>query len=160
MDRQESTPSAISGTVGAAMVNIPKTLPRTSTVGDVRSLFADDHVHLVLVVASDRRLLTTIERSDIAAEAPDEAPAVHLGRLEGRTASEWWPIKRTTEWLKSQGRRRLAVVDAGGHLRGLLCLKRSGTCYCSDAGVLARRHEPAEERGEPEEVGTHSAIER
>ncbi|MBT2550221.1 hypothetical protein [Arthrobacter sp. ISL-65] len=91
--------------------------------------------------------MTTIERSDIAAEAPDEAPAVHLGRLEGRTASEWWPIKRTTAWLKSQGLRRLAVVDAGGYLKGLVCLKRSGTGYCSDADVLARRREPAEERG-------------
>ncbi|MBT2534400.1 hypothetical protein J7E83_20165 [Arthrobacter sp. ISL-48] len=90
--------------------------------------------------------MTTIERSDIAAEAPDEAPAVHLGRLEGRTASEWWPIKPTTAWLKSQGRRRLAVVDAGGYLKGLLCLKRSGTGYCSDAGVLGRPRGQAEER--------------
>lgn len=146
MDRQQGTRPAASGTAGAAMVKFPNTLPRTSTVGEVRSLFADEHVQLALVVAADGQLLTTIERSDIAAEAPDEAPAVHLGRLEDRTASEWWPISRTTAWLKSLGRRRLAVVDADGHLRGLLCLKRSGTGYCSDAGVLARQREQAEAR--------------
>jgi hypothetical protein len=146
VDRQESPRRAASRTVGALMVKIPKTLPPTSTVGEVRSLFADDHVHMALVVAVDGELLTTIERADIAAEAPDAAPAVHLGRLEGRTALESWSINRTTEWLKSQGRRRLAVVDAGGHLRGLLCLKRSETGYCSDAGVLARQWESAEAR--------------
>ncbi|WP_454810492.1 CBS domain-containing protein [Paenarthrobacter nitroguajacolicus] len=127
------------------MVKIPKKLPPTSTVGEVRSLFADDHVHMALVVAADGKLLTTIERADIAAEAPDTAPVVHLGRLEGRVALEWWSITWTTEWLKSQGRRRLAVVDAGGHLTGLLCLKRNGTGYCSDAGVLGRSRAQAEE---------------
>lgn len=145
VDRQEKAPRAVSGTVGALMVTIPKTFPPSSTVGEVRSLFADDHVHMALVVAADGELLTTIERPDIPAEAPDESPAVHLGRLEGRTALECWSINRTTGWLKHQGRRRLAVVDAGGHLLGLLCLKRSGTGYCSDAGVLARQQESDEQ---------------
>ncbi|MFE4082426.1 hypothetical protein [Paenarthrobacter sp. YIM B13468] len=146
MDRQEKTPRAVSGTVGALMVTIPKTFPPSSTVGEVRSLFADDHVLIASVVAANGELLTTIERSDIPAEAPDESPAVHLGRLEGRTALEYCSINRTTGWLKHQGRRRLAVVDAGGHLLGLLCLKRSGRGYCSDAGVLGRQQESDEQR--------------
>ncbi|MFP3581379.1 hypothetical protein SB659_17600 [Arthrobacter sp. SIMBA_036] len=136
----------MSGTVGAWMVTIPKTFPPSSTVGEVRSLFADDHVHMALVVGAHGELLTTIERADIPTEAPDATPAAHLGRLEGRTALECWSINQTTGWLNHQGRRRLAVVDAGGHLLGLLCLKRSGTGYCSDAGVLARQQELGEQR--------------
>lgn len=85
LDRQQGTRPAACGTVGAAMVKFPKTLPLTSTVGEVRSLFADEHVQLALVVAADGQLLTTIERSDIAAEAPDEAPAVHLGEYPSCT---------------------------------------------------------------------------
>jgi hypothetical protein len=34
--------------------------------------------------------------------------------------------------------RRIAVVDEHGALLGLLCLKRSGTGFCSDDDVAAR----------------------
>jgi len=40
--------------------------------------------------------------------------------------------------MEETGRRRLAVVDPGGRLAGLLCRKRSGRGFCSDEGVAAR----------------------
>src|SRR5438105_2546300 len=121
--------SAPTDTVGSSMVTIPKTLNRGSSVGEVRSFFLDDHVHMALIVAANRRLLTTIERADIADEVPDEAAAIDFGRLEGRTAPAWWSIGQATAKLSSQRLRRLAVVDGHGKLVGLVCLKRSGTGY-------------------------------
>jgi hypothetical protein len=39
--------------------------------------------------------------------------------------------------------RRLAVVGAEGELLGLLCLKRSGSGFCSDEDVAARAADQA-----------------
>jgi len=40
--------------------------------------------------------------------------------------------------MSRTGRRRLAVVDDGGVLVGLLCLKRTGRGFCSDLDVASR----------------------
>ena len=40
--------------------------------------------------------------------------------------------------LIAAGARRLAVVDGHGLLRGLVCLKRRRTGFCSDLDVRAR----------------------
>jgi len=47
-------------TVADVMVRHPKLCHEYSTVGDVRQLFADDHVHAVLIM-SGTRLLTVID---------------------------------------------------------------------------------------------------
>ena len=41
--------------------------------------------------------------------------------------------------MQASGDRRLAVVEDDGRLLGLLCLKRSGDGFCTDAGVAERR---------------------
>jgi hypothetical protein len=41
------------------------------------------------------------------------------------------------------GRRRIAVVEPDGTLVGLLCLKQSGSGFCTDAGVAAMRRSRA-----------------
>ena len=129
--------------VADAMVTRPKTLGLQTTVDQVRVLFEDDHVHIALVVDLEGRLVTTIERSDIAPEVDGSALAAGVGTRAGRTIHPGRPLSEATSDLLSRGRRRLAVTDDRNHLLGLLCLKRSGLGYCSDNGVLARAKERA-----------------
>jgi CBS domain-containing protein len=126
-------------TVGAAMVRFPKTCSRTTTVHQAREAFRDDHVHALLVV--DRSvLLAVVERGDLVGRH-GAAPVRWLGTLRGRTVDPAVGLSGVRDTMLSTGRRRLAVVDTRGRLLGLLCLKRSGAGFCSDAGVLARTQE-------------------
>lgn len=124
-------------TVADVMVRHPKLCRADTVAGDIRRLFADDHVHAVLVV-SGARLLTVVERGDLGQETADSTAAVSLGRLSGRVIA---PTVRadTALWQMTRaGRRRLAVIGPEDTLLGLLCLKRSGTGFCSDADVRQR----------------------
>jgi CBS-domain-containing membrane protein len=125
------------------MVTRPKTLPPECTVEQVRSLFRDDHVHMALIVDARGHLLTTLERSDVPADARGTAKAGAFGVIRHRTIDPKLPAGVATAVLQAAGRRRLAVVDGRGKLLGLLCLKRTGLGFCSDAGVASR----AAERG-------------
>ena len=126
------------------MVTFPKRLGADARIADVRAEFEDEHVHMVLVVDRDGRLVTAIERLDLTPELDASSLASVCGRLEGRTVSPMTPLPAITRLLGSTGRRRLAVVDDDGLLRGLVCLKRSRSGYCDDKDVRAR----ANERGE------------
>jgi len=125
--------------VSEAALSAPRTSPPDTTVGQARALFDDDHLHALLVVDGGR-LLAVVEREDLVGAAAD-TPVGGLGRLRGRTVGPAADLGRTHAHLLAQGRRRLAVVDAEGRLVGLLCLKRSGLGFCSDADVRARAEE-------------------
>nr|WP_241248634.1 CBS domain-containing protein [Nocardioides sp. KC13] len=121
------------------MVQRPKLLPSTATVLDVRDFFRDDHVHAALVVDGDR-LLAVIEPDDLESddlEAGEDGPARAMGTLLGRTVAPYADLWTIWRWMTSNGRRRMAVIE-DGRCVGLLCLKRSGRGFCSDAGVRAR----------------------
>ncbi len=120
------------------MLTAPKTLGTGACIADVRTEFEDDHVHMVLIVDRVRRLLTAIDRADLSSDQDGSAGASALGGLEGRTVQRTTPVTIVAELLGTTRRRRLAVVDGDGRLRGLVCLKRSGAGYCSDQDVLAR----------------------
>lgn len=130
-------PSPATPRVRHAMVTVPKTHTPDTPVEEVRLLFDDDHVHMALVVAGNR-LVTTIERSDLVDSIPGTVLAGQVGTLAGRVVHPERPLDEVTTELRRSGRRRLAVVDGSGGLLGLLCLKRNGSGYCSDEGVLAR----------------------
>ncbi|GAA4915925.1 CBS domain-containing protein [Actinomycetospora succinea] len=123
-------------TVADAMLRRPKVCEPSTTVGQARAMFADDHVHAVLVVADDV-LLAVVERADLEG-APDHAPAGERGRLLGRVVGPDADLHET--WHAMTGR-RLAVVDTQGRLLGLLCLKRHGRGFCSLEDVAARERE-------------------
>lgn len=127
-------------TIADVMVRHPKICHEDSTVGDVRQLFADDHVHAVLIVSATR-LLTVIDRADFDPEGTDSAPAARLGRLSGRVIAPTEPADTALQQMIAASRRRLAVVGPDGTLLGLLCLKRSGTGFCSDENVRQRQRE-------------------
>lgn len=131
-------PPAETACVADAVVRAPKLCGPDTTVADVRALFADEHVHAALVVAEPgTRLLAVVERADLAALPPD-FPAARAGTLRGRVVAPTAPLPPTHDAMVRAGRRRLAVTDASGALVGLLCLKRSGLGFCSDADVVAR----------------------
>jgi CBS-domain-containing membrane protein len=131
----------LAGRVADVMVTSPKTHGPRCRPQTIREFFEDDHVHMALVVTADGRLITTIERSDLARATPGATCAVELGTLVGRTVAPSQPLAAAREMLVPEGRRRLAVVDASGRLLGLLCLKRDGTGFCSDKGIRERAEE-------------------
>lgn len=126
-------------TVADAMIRAPKVCGRATTVAEVCEQFRDDHVHAVLVV-HDGKLLSIVERSDLGS-APAHLAARLAGRLHGRIIGPDADLDATRHRMTASGRRRLAVVDRTGRLLGLLCLKRTGTGFCSDADVQARADE-------------------
>lgn len=127
-------------TVADVMVRHPNLCHEDSTAGDVRHLFTDDHVHAVLIT-SGTRLLTVIDRADLGPETADSAPAARLGRLSGRVIAPTAQTDIALQQMIAVGRRRLAVLGPDGTLLGLLCLKRSGTGFCSDENVRRRQRE-------------------
>jgi hypothetical protein len=128
--------------VGDAMVTYPKVHDPGSGLAEIRALLEDDHIHMALIVTAGGRLVTTIERSDLAAATSGSAAVTRLGTLIGRTAGPADPLGAATAALLREGRRRLAVVDDCGRLLGLLCLKRDGTGYCCDEGIRGRAQRP------------------
>lgn len=128
-------------TVADAMITVATLNDAGTTVGRARALFTDDHLHAVLIV-DDGRLVAVIDRTDLPAHLPDDAPAAPLGALAGRVVGEGVRLDEVRPMMASSRRRRLAVIGPDGAYRGLLCLKRSGAGFCSDADVLARRADP------------------
>ena len=118
------------------MLTIATVSNTAATVGDIRAMFDDDHVHAAVIVA-DGVLTAVIERTDLES-CPLDDTAVHVGTLQGRIVESDTPLEQAKQRMLRSGRRRLAVIDADGIYRGLLCLKRTGTGFCSDRDVKAR----------------------
>ncbi len=130
----------LAGAVQDAMLRRPRTTPAEATVAELRRFFADDHVHAALLVEDGERLVAVLERDDLAGAAW-WTRARDVGALAGRIVRPDADLA-TVRASMHAGRRRLAVVDADGRLLGLLCLKRHGRGFCSDAEVAARPGTP------------------
>ena len=124
-------------TVADVMITRPKSLRSDASLGEVRAVFEDDHVVMVLLT-EDGVLRGALLRGDLPDDAAPSAPARPFSSTTGRTVDPAESADAVFRWLLERGRRRLAVVDAGGRLLGLVCLKRRRTGFCSDAGVAAR----------------------
>ncbi len=121
-------------------VTYPKLHSGDATVGELRAFFLDDHVHMALLV-DGRRLVGTVERTDLGRDLPDDLPARFAGSLQGRVVGPDMSARSALAAMRAAGRRRLAAVDRAGNLLGLLCLKAAGNGFCSDEGVADRRRE-------------------
>jgi CBS domain-containing protein len=119
------------------MVTRPAVHRPWTTVGELRPFFEDEHVHMALIVYAGR-LLGVAERDDLEA-TDDTTPALAVASLDGRTVAPTAPLADAREAMSEAGRRRLAVTTDDSTLLGLLCLKASGSGFCSDADVDARR---------------------
>jgi hypothetical protein len=126
-----------SRTVADVTVRLPKTLALSTTVGEARAEFADDHMHMLLLTSNGFLLGTLVPADLLDAERDDELALVYAV-LAGRTVPPTVNAEVMRRVLVSSGQRRRAVVDRDGALLGLLCLKQRQSGYCSDADVRAR----------------------
>lgn len=129
-------------TVREVMLTVPKTLPIDTSSTRAAAVFEDSHVHLLLLTTNET-LRGTLTREDLPTSSPPTASALSLSTLTGRTTTPEQPIPAIHRWMVASGQRRLAVVDPGNRLLGLLCLKRDRTGFCTDSGVAARARERA-----------------
>jgi predicted transcriptional regulator len=128
------------------MVTRPAVHGASITVGELRQLFDDDHIHMALLVRNDE-LVGAVERADLSAVVSNATPAREIAALNGRTIGPDAALSEAITAMKRSGRRRLAVTTEDGRLLGLLCLKASGRGFCSDADVAARRGALLEQSG-------------
>jgi len=138
--------------VGEAMLEDPQVSSGSTTVEEARAVFRSTHVHMLLLTTTGRvgePLLGTVVRDDLPPQGQAGATALSYAHLRGRVVGADVAADDVRRTLHEAGRRRLAVVDDAGRLLGLLCLKRDGSGFCTDAGVRARRT-----RGE-DGVATH-----
>ncbi|MBN1093196.1 CBS domain-containing protein [Blastococcus sp. TML/M2B] len=133
-------------TAADVMIAGPKVVSGDVSVGDVRHVFEDDHVVMVLL-AERGFLLGALLRGDLPDTVPASAPALPLSTTSGRTVLPTEPVAAVLRRLRDARARRLAVVDGAGRLLGLVCLKRSRTGFCRDAGVAARSRATSRSRG-------------
>jgi CBS domain-containing protein len=131
-------------TVAEVMLRTPVRHPLSTTVGEIRDFFRDDHVHAALIVSPAGYLEAVVERDDIAGCQALDAAAAPLGKLAGRTVPAGASLAEVRRAMTAAGRRRAAVISAGGGLLGLLCLKASRAGFCSDQDVRARARNEAD----------------
>jgi CBS domain-containing protein len=115
-------------TVADVMLTAPKTLPPDTSVAVAREALADDHVQILLLGDGRdfRGAVTAIpERADAAAPALGYADAGAETIAPTETAEAGYERARRTPT------RRVIVLDRGGQLVGLLCLKRSLSGFCT-----------------------------
>lgn len=124
-------------TVADAVVTGVRLSGRDTTVGELRTLFRDEHVHAAVIV-EDGVLLAVVDRADLEGTACDDDAALPLGRRRSRTIGPDVDLGLARRLMLATGRRRLAVVGDDGRFRGLLCLKRTLRGFCSDRDVRAR----------------------
>ncbi|ALU73709.1 hypothetical protein H351_31080 (plasmid) [Rhodococcus erythropolis R138] len=120
------------------MINYPKRVDSTITIGQAEELFTDEHVHMLLLV-ENQQLVGTLLRTDLHnTPLPAELPAKPFSVLNGRWIHADHDAVDLLAWMSTQRIRRLAVADETLNLKGLVCLKRTGTGFCSNADVQGR----------------------
>ena len=117
-------------TVAEVMISRPKTLATTATVADARRLFENPSVRTALVV-EDRRYAGELTRDDVDG-VDDGAVLAELASTSTGTAAHDDTVASALAQMDASGTDRLAVVDADGTLRGLVCLSRSHGQLCTD----------------------------
>jgi len=125
-------------TAAEVMLTIPVRHPVSATVREIREFFRDGHVHAALIVDSAGYLKAVLEQGDITGCLALDAAAAPLGRLAGRTVPPEASLAEVRQAMIRTGQRRSAVTSPDGRLLGLLCLKASGTGFCSEQDVRAR----------------------
>lgn len=124
--------------VSNVMVTQPKTSSAALSIAGAHELLADAHVHMVLLVKG-HRLVGTLVREDLPPTAAAFEAVLPYAVLDGRLISPTADADLARLAMSRQAVRRLAVVDDGHRLLGLLCLKASHRGFCADSDVIARK---------------------
>ena len=117
-----------------AMLFEPRATPAGTPLTQAREMFANPHVKLLLVVGDDGRFAGTLTREDLRDDATGDATVGDLARADAPRTGPGAPVGQAVELLQATGTDRLPVVDDDGRLCGLVCMDRSGTHFCVDAG--------------------------
>lgn len=139
MQRGRFGTDGASATVGDAMLRHPTVHPAGLTVREARAAFEASAKLRVLLLVHDGLLVSMVVREDLSGAEDPSTAAADVGTLDGACVAADAPLGATFEDMVRSGRRRLAVVEPGGRLIGLLCLKASRSGFCTDAGVAAMR---------------------
>jgi tRNA-Thr(GGU) m(6)t(6)A37 methyltransferase TsaA len=107
----------------------PRTVPHHATIGEVRQLFDNPRIRVALLVQHGT-CIGVIGRGNIEATARDEDAAGSIARTPETIPAEA-SLAQAHRALVGHATGRLVVVDEHGKLQGLLCLKHSGTGFCS-----------------------------
>lgn len=135
--RDIAVPALTGRSVADAMIHSPKVCGPTTSIAQLRDMLRDDHVHAALIV-DHGELLAVVERSDLVGSLTLDGGSRAAAYIEDRVTRPDAGLAATWKAMTTAGRRRLAVIDSDRQLLGLLCLKRSGLGFCSDADVRAR----------------------
>ena len=118
--------------VSDVMVSRPKTVPADATVAELRALFGNSHVVNALLVRGTE-FAGSLDRDDLPVAAADDELATDYATLEVPAATPGEPMVAVLERLDALDIRRLVVLDQDGTtLRGLLCLGRDRSGFCTD----------------------------
>ncbi|KXP06434.1 CBS domain-containing protein [Tsukamurella pseudospumae] len=127
--------SAAAPTVAEVMLRRPTRHTADITVGAARAALEESPKFHLLLLVHDGVLVGTLDDGDLAAHADEASPARDLASRDGRTVGPAAPADPVRQDMRTTGIRRLAVVDEGMRLLGLLCLTASGSGFCTDDGV-------------------------
>jgi hypothetical protein len=113
-------------TAADLMLRHPKTLPGAASVADVRAVFANPRVQMVLLAdeTAFRGALTEIPES-AADDEPALAYAVEAETIEPDAAGEL-----TFQRANASPHRRVIVLGEDDELLGLVCLNSKRTGFC------------------------------
>jgi CBS-domain-containing membrane protein len=117
-------------TAADLMLRDPKTLGADATVAEVREQFENPKVQMVILcdgpsfVGAVTAIPAGAAPTDLAQSYCDEAP---------ETIGPDAPSEEAFERASASPNRRVIVLDTGGNLLGLLCLKQDRTGFCQSA---------------------------
>ncbi len=98
-----------------------ESLPVTTTVGQLRAWFAISASRRLAVIAADGRYAGALTPADLAADAPDDRPALELA-TPYPTISPDLPAAAGRDLTIATNPHRVPVVDANGQLHGVLAI--------------------------------------
>jgi predicted transcriptional regulator len=124
--------TAAGQTVAEVMIKRPKTVAAGASVSDARQVFANPRVQVCPLVADDGRVVGELTRESIPASADDGAPATQFSSGMPDMIAPGDSMADAMRRLEQLDSERLTVVDADGHLAGLLCLNRRNGQFCVD----------------------------
>jgi len=131
MDRRLTREQALGQQVAEVMVQRPKTLPASATVGDVRHMFENPRHLTALLVDDLGKFIGAVDRERVSDGSDDAQPAVSLARAD-TTIGPDADVSEALDLMDRDRTCRLAVVDEeSGLLRGLLCLSSDGRSLCA-----------------------------
>jgi CBS domain-containing protein len=119
--------------VDEVMIRRPKSLASDASVADARRVFENPKVLVCPVLDGEGRLLGELDREQLPEWAAGDEP-IGGYTVPAVSIASGSSIEQAIERLTELGGDRLTVVDASGHMAGLLCLNRSHGRFCIGSG--------------------------